>query len=187
MRAEDRLEKYREYLNLLARVNVSRRLQAKLDLSGVVQQTLFEAHQSPKPSQPGNHAQWEAWLRRILARNLTDAIRRLTADKRDVAREQSLDEDASQTSARLEAWLAAPEPSPSEQAVRQEQWLALSEALAQLPIDQQRAIELHHLQGSSLAATAEALNRSRPAVAGLLHRGLARLRKLLDDKERTDD
>ena len=41
----------------------------------------------------------------------------------------------------------------------------------------------HHLEGLSLADTAEQMGKTRPAVAGLLQRGLKKLReKLVEDQ-----
>src|SRR5687767_10064259 len=89
-RAAD-LERYREYLGLLARLQVQPRLHGKLDLSGVVQQTLLEACQD-FPQLPAMDAvRTAAWLRQVLSHNLADAIRKLAAGKRDVRRERSLE------------------------------------------------------------------------------------------------
>jgi RNA polymerase sigma-70 factor (ECF subfamily) len=157
-------------------------LQGKLDLSGVVQQTLLEAGQALGQFRGQGEGQRAAWLRRILARNLTDEVRRLRAEKRDPARERSLEEALGRSSARLEAWLIAEQSSPSEQAARREQGVLLAAALAQLPDNQRRAVELHHLHGWSLAAVAQHLGCSKEAVAGLLHRGLRKLRELVPDE-----
>jgi RNA polymerase sigma-70 factor (ECF subfamily) len=175
------LERYRDYLRLLARLQLDPRLQGKLDLSGVVQQTLLEAGQALGQLRGRGDAPRAAWLRSILARNLADEVRRLRAGKRDAARERSLDRALEQSSDRLEAWLIADLSSPSEHARRAEQGLLVAAALARLPDNQRQAVELHHLQGWSLAAVAEHLGCSKEAVAGLLHRGLRKLRELLPD------
>ena len=70
---ESLLEGYRSYLHLLARLEVEGGLQGKIDLSGVVQQTLLEAHQAEAEFRGQSKEQRLAWLRRILANNLRDA------------------------------------------------------------------------------------------------------------------
>ncbi len=171
------LEKFRAYLHLLIRHRLDDRLQGKLDASGVVQQTLWEAHQGWKDFRGHSEAEVAAWLRRILVRNLTDEVRKLAAGKRDLARERSLEAAVEQSSAKLAAWLAQEQSSPSQRAMRQEQLFELAAALARLPDDQRTAIELHHLEGYSLAEVGRRMNRSKEAVAGLLFRGLKRLRE----------
>jgi RNA polymerase sigma-70 factor (ECF subfamily) len=181
--ADDRnpqAERWRDYLHLLARVQLDPRLGAKLDLSGVVQQTLLEAYRQPPPVPLANAAQEAAWLRRILANNLADELRKLHAGKRDVGRERSLEAALDASSARLDAWLAADQSSPSQNAVRNEQALRLAAALARLPEAQREALVLQHWHGWTLAQIAEHLGRTKAAVAGLLKRGLQQLRLEID-------
>jgi len=175
------LERYREYLRTLPRLQIDDRLRGKLDPSGVVQQTLLEAHQARESLRGLSEPQLAAWLHRALANNLADEVRRLGARVRDVARERSLARAVDESSARLEVLLAADQTSPSQRAARQEDLLRLAEALARLPEDQRAAVELHHLEGRTLAETAEALGRTRSAVASLVFRGLRNLRQMLDE------
>jgi RNA polymerase sigma-70 factor (ECF subfamily) len=178
------LERFRPYLALLARLEVSPRLRDRVDLSGVVQQTLLEAHQGlgQRPRGARTDSETIAWLRSILSHNLTDVLRKLTAQRRDVRQEFSLDAALDRSASRLEQWLAAEQSSPSQHAVRQEELLRMAEALAALPVAQRRAIELHHLQGWSLAEIAADLGSTKPAVAGLLHRGLKTMRQRLEPR-----
>jgi RNA polymerase sigma-70 factor (ECF subfamily) len=170
------LERYRAYLLLLVRLQLTAPLRDKVDLSGVVQQTLWEAIEHLEKTGGLPPEEPTALLRRLLANNLADEFRRHRAHKRDAAREQSLDAALQQSSARLEALLAAPESSPSKRAERNEELLQLAASLEALPAPQRTAVELHYLRGWTLAMIAEQMGRSRPAVAGLLQRGLAALR-----------
>jgi RNA polymerase sigma-70 factor (ECF subfamily) len=173
------IERWRDYLYLLARVQLDPRLGAKLDLSGVVQQTLLEAFRNAPPVPLRQAGQEAAWLRRILANNLADELRKLHAGKRDLARERSLEAGVDASSARLEAWLAADQSSPSQRAERNEQALQLAAALARLPEAQREALVLQHWHGWTLAQIAEHLGRTKAAVAGLIKRGLQQLREQL--------
>jgi RNA polymerase sigma-70 factor (ECF subfamily) len=165
---------------LLTRLQLGPRLQAKLDASDVVQQVLLQAHANRDQFRGRTEAEWLAWLRAILANALAAAARRYATEGRDIGRERSLEADLERSASRLEGLLAADQSSPSERAVRGEELRRLAHALAQLPADQQRVVELHHLKGLPVAEVANLLNRSRPAVVGLLFRGLKKLRSILD-------
>src|SRR5215469_3769441 len=111
-------EDYRPFLDNLARLRLDPRLQSKLDPADLVQQTLLEACRAPEQFRGRSEGEQKAWLRRILLRNLANTVRDLGRQKRDVHRERSLDAALEDSSARLEALLAAEQSSPSEQAVR---------------------------------------------------------------------
>lgn len=179
------VERFRAYLALLARTQLDPGLRGKVDSSGVVQQTLLEAHQALDQLRAWDPPRQLAWLHKALANNLADEVRKLGTAARDVRRECPLEVALEQSSARLEAWLASEDSSPPERAMRNEQLLHLAEALERLPDDQRTAVEMHHLQGRPLAEIADVLGRSKGAVATLLFRGMTRLRKDLGagDKE----
>jgi RNA polymerase sigma-70 factor (ECF subfamily) len=177
-----RLEQFREYLALFARLQLDARLQGKVDLSGVVQQTLLEAHRANAKTPDQGDDDLARWLRRILANNLRDEIRKLYSQARDVEREQAWEAAWESSSLRMEGWLAAQQSSPSQRALRNEELFRLAEALARLSEDQRRAVELHHLKGLALADVAAEMGRTKGAVAALLFRGLRELRELLREK-----
>lgn len=174
------LERYSQYLRLLARLQLDHRLSAKLDESDVVQQTLLQAHQHKDQFRGHTEAELMGWLRTILANTLAGAVRRFTTEARDFGRERSLQDNLNESSARLEGFLAAEQSSPSERVMRVEELVRLAGALAQLPEDQRVVVELHHLKGMPVAEVAEAVGRTKPAIMGLLFRGLKKMRTLLE-------
>ena len=175
------MERYREYLLMLARMHLDPRVRAKLDPSDVVQQTMLEAYQQQGQFRGPTDGERMAWLRQILAHNLADALKGIRRAKRGVARERSLEAALGQSSARLDAWVAAEQSSPSQRAEREEDALRLASALAALPDAQRDALVLQYWQGWSLAQIGEHMGRSPAAVAGLLKRGLKQLRVLLGE------
>jgi RNA polymerase sigma-70 factor (ECF subfamily) len=175
-------ERWRDYLRVLAQIHLAPWLCGRIDLSGVVQQTLLEAFRQ-KPLIEGGSSGLAAWLRQVLAHNLADEARKLAAGKRDVTRERSLQAALEESSSRLGTLLAADQSSPSVRAQRNEDALRLAAALAELPEAQREALILQHWHGWSLARIAEHMGRSRAAVAGLIKRGLEQLRNDLPPPE----
>jgi RNA polymerase sigma-70 factor (ECF subfamily) len=178
-----RLESFRNYLRLLARLQVSPRYRAKLDPSDVVQQTMLAAVERLDEIDARTDEEMAAWLGSILVHQLATEIRKLQTRKRSVDHELSLEQDLDASSSRLEAWLADEGSSPSERAVRHEEMLRLADALSELPDDQRTAVEMHHLHGLTVSEVAEQMGRSRASVAGVLRRGLDKLRQRLGNDE----
>ncbi len=168
------LEQYREYLRLLARLQLYPRLRGQLDPSDIVQQTLLKAHERFDQFCGQTDLELRAWLRAILAHCLVDAARKFGREKGD--RTQSLEAALEQSSAKLEALLASEQSSPSQCAARAEQLLGLTEALARLPEDQRTAVELRYLYGLAVPDVAQQMGRSTVSVTGLLYRGMKLLR-----------
>jgi len=179
VKREPQLERYRDYLLMLARLQLRQQLRNRLDPSDLVQQTLLDAHAKWNQFRGQNSAELAGWLRQILARNLIDASKRHGQAKRDVARERSLEDALETSSLHLGSWLAAEEPSPSQQAARHEQAVQLAAALASLPDSQREALVLQNWHGWSLAQIGRQMDRSPAAVAGLIKRGLKQLRESL--------
>jgi RNA polymerase sigma-70 factor, ECF subfamily len=176
------LDGFRGYLQVLAQIELSPRLRSKVDPSDIVQQSLLEAHQGLQAFRGRSEAELAAWLRTILARNLLNTARDYKAAKRDIRRELPLAQRVEQSSLRLDRFLAAQQTSPSQHLLRSEQAEKLARALAELPEDQRRAVILKHFHDWPIAEIAVEMDRTTMAVAGLLKRGLRKLRSLMVDQ-----
>jgi len=111
-----------------------------------------------------------AWLLTV-ARNL--ALKRLTKKRRladgDISERYDLDSDT---------------PSPAELAQRKEFKQEAVQALLQLPLAQREAVELIYLQQLSPKDAALVMNKNANAVYQLTHSGLAKLKIILEQKNK---
>jgi RNA polymerase sigma-70 factor (ECF subfamily) len=175
---------YRDYLKLLARLQIDRRLRRKLDASDAVQEAMLAAHRGFGQFRGGSERELLAWLRQILATSLAGLARQYVGTQRrrlDLERELAHGlEDASRV---MDARLIQ-HSSPSRRAIRREEAVLLANALARLPADYREVLVLRHLEGLSFPEVAERMGRSIDSVKKLWSRGLVRLRNELED---TDD
>jgi RNA polymerase sigma-70 factor, ECF subfamily len=178
------LELYRNYLRLLARIEIGRRLQGKLDASDLVQETFLEAHRHFARFQGTEEPQFVSWLRQILAARVANQVRHYFGTQgRDVRLEQELAVELDSSSRMLGHELAASLASPSQQAVQREQAVLLADALELLPVDYRDVIILRHLEGLTFPEVARRMERTQDSVEKLWLRALARLRKAFGSLE----
>lgn len=171
------LEKYRSLLRLLADQELGARLKAKVDASDVVQQAMLEAIRGLPGFLGASEPEWEAWLRRILARRISHEVRRHRGTlMRGAANEISIDQSLAQSSQRLGAMLRGDQTSPSQRAIGNERAAAVAEVLDRLPPDYREVIVLRNLEGLPHEEVARRMKRSPGAVRMLWLRALAQLR-----------
>jgi RNA polymerase sigma-70 factor (ECF subfamily) len=174
------LELYRHYLGLLARLQIGRRLQGKVDASDVVQEAFLNAHRQFEQFRGNSEGELISWLRQILLSRLVNLVRHHQGTRRrDVRLERDLAAELDLSSAALSPALFAKQVSPSQQASRREQAVLLADALGELPDDYREVIILRHLEGLTFVQVAERMGRSVDSVDKLWIRGLARLRQSL--------
>jgi RNA polymerase sigma-70 factor (ECF subfamily) len=176
------LELYRAYLTLLARLQISRRLQSKADASDLVQETFLQAHEHFARFRGRTEGELVSWLRQILATTLANLVRHYCGtQRRDVRLERDLAAELDESSRALDQGLVAKHSSPSQRAARREQAVLLANALARLPADYREVLVLRHLEGLKFADVACRMGRSLDSVKKLWTPALAELRVLLGE------
>jgi RNA polymerase sigma-70 factor (ECF subfamily) len=172
------LELYRNYLTLLARLQVGRRLQGKVDASDLVQETFLHANRDFARFRGTTEDELASWLRQILAANVAMLVRRYYGtQRRDLRLERELAVEMDESSRALDRGLVASSGSPSQKAAHREQAVLLADALGQLPEDYREVIILRHMEGRSFPEVARQMGRTVDAVKKLWTRALVRLRR----------
>jgi RNA polymerase sigma-70 factor (ECF subfamily) len=176
------LERYRNYLALLARLQISRRLQGKLDEEDLVQETFLRAHRRFAQFRGKTEQELVSWLRQILASSVANAVRHyLGTKRRDLRLERQLAMELDCSSRVLNQELVAGQSSPSQQAAVREQAVLLADCLARLRKDYREAIILRQLEGLSFLEVARRMGRTVDSVKKLWARALVELRDQLGE------
>ncbi len=180
--AEPELEQYRDYLKMLADMQLNPRLRVKEGSSDIVQQTMLDAHRDFANFHGKSELELRAWLKMILTRNVLTVARRYGTHKRAAGREVSFQAQMEKSSALFHQQLVVDQTSPSVKLIKQERSEQLAAALLKLLDDERSAVLLKHFHDWSVADIAQHLGRTPEAVAGLLRRGLKKLREHLREE-----
>ena len=173
------MELYRNYLRLLARLEIGRKLQGKLDASDLVQETFLEAHRNFRLFQGTQEPQFVSWLRQILAAKVANLVRHYFGTQgRDVRLEQELVGSLDNSSRMLGQGVGSIPLSlpPACKLSAGSKRCLLADALEKLPEDYKEAIILRHLEGLTFPEVAQRMGRSQDSVEKLWLRALVRLR-----------
>jgi RNA polymerase sigma-70 factor, ECF subfamily len=174
--AEISLAQYRDYLRSLARARFDPRLQGELDPSDVVQETLLKAHKAIDGFRGQSETELVAWLKTILVNTLKNALRALG---RRNGTQVSLNTTTENSSVHERVCVAQNQPRPEQAAAWYEEQLLIADAIGGLSDSQRAVIEMRYVRGYSLAKICELTTLTKPAVVGLLYRGLKTLRAKL--------
>jgi RNA polymerase sigma-70 factor (ECF subfamily) len=173
-----RLEHYRSYLTLLARVQIGHRLQGKLDADDLVQETMLAAVASAKNFRGSTEAELTAWLRKILlSRVLKNVERFFGTVARDARRELRLLLDSSSKSLNaLARSIPADHSTPSKAVQRRERAVVVANTLNVLPSDYRDVLVFRNMEGLSFPEIAERMGRTVGAVTMLWTRAVHQFR-----------
>ncbi len=171
------LEGYRQYLTLLARLQINRSLQGKVDPSDLVQETFLEAHRGFARFRGTSEGELVQWLRQILVFRLAKLVRRyFGTQRRNVRLERRLEDELDRSSQKVQE-LALSQSSPSQKAANQEQAVLLANVLGELPADYREVIILRHFEELSFPEVARRMGRSADAIKKVWVRALAVIRR----------
>jgi len=159
---------------------VSRRiagLEQRVDSSDVVQEVHLKVC-SGFSFLGATEAELTAWILTIADNTIVSLFRKHGAQVRDLTRERRMCDATGSASV---SWYepAGNATTPSQKLMKGEAALRLLQCIAELPSSQAEAIRLRHLDGLTTQQICEAMNRTPSAVAGLLQRGLQKLRQLM--------
>jgi RNA polymerase sigma-70 factor, ECF subfamily len=182
------LDRHRKALRRMVQLRLDQKIQARIDVSDVVQDVLVEASRRLPQYLENPVMSFHLWVRQIAKDRIIDAHRRHRASaKRSVDREQPLAVPAAsdRSTYELAAHIRDRELTPAAAATRQEMAELVERALGRLSDLDGEIIIMRHYEHMSNMEIAEALGLTEPAASMRYLRAVRRLRELLVDTSRS--
>ncbi|QEG41028.1 sigma-70 family RNA polymerase sigma factor [Roseimaritima ulvae] len=180
----DLLELYRNYLTVLASMQLDNRLRRRMSTSDLVQETMLAAHRDFGQFRGASEGELVAWLRQILANCLSHAVEKhIHTQKRDLRREVAIDKVAKnldESMVRLSNLAVDPAPTPSKVMAHRELAAELSNQLAKLKDRYRQVIIYRNLQGLPFDEIAERMQIRTGAARMLWVRAIAKFKDVCD-------
>ena len=183
------LNEFQNLLRARARESFDVRLRGRISESDLVQMTLMTAAEGFPAFRGQSEAELVAWLKAILAQHMAATARwHLQTQKHAVGKEVAFLDlpTASQSGGSGSGSAFAPAanvPTPSRYLMQEELRERIGAAIAELPWEQQEAVRLKFIDEWTLPEIAEFLGKTERAVAGLVARGMKRLKDVLREWE----
>jgi len=167
------LEANMDGLRAFLRARASAGLRAKLDQSDLVQSVCREALDGAPEFEFRDEPSFRSWLYTLALRKLVEKNRRITADKRDIRREQPIDAGTGDDTGPIVA--LASMVTPSVVAMGHESVRQLEAALDALSDEQREVLVLSRMVGLTHAQIAAQTGRTEEACRQTLRRALLKL------------
>lgn len=160
------------------------RFQSLLSADDVMQQTYADAFLSISGFVPRGDGAFGGWLLKLAKRNLVDAIRMLSAEKRGGKRHKIEAGALEQSYAELYEVMLRTYSTPSRSVAGREAKMALESALSQLPEHYAEVIRAYDLEGCPIEEAAERVKRTAGATYMLRARAHDRLAEVMGSASR---
>lgn len=175
---EDLLDRVHDPLLAHLRRTVTGKAATWVTPEDVLQETLFEACRRIPTLDHRGHEAFFAWLKKVAQNKLLNLIEAREADKRGGGKSH-VKPGGDETATRVLEMLRGQDPTPSRILQRKEALGATERAMALLPSDKRKLIELRFGQGLSIQEVASHVGKNEGAIKMAIKRALEDLHTLI--------
>ena len=181
---EKLLAEMQAYLKVVANRQMDEALRQKVGASDIVQQSFLQIIKNFEQFRGESRAEFRGWIRQIVINETNRARTNFHTQKRDMTREQTIDNRSSQA--------AGPTPvdrheTPASAAMTEERKKKFYDVLGKLAPRHAEAIKLRSIQKMSFREIGETMDCTEQAASKIWHRAMANFEKILLANDTFDD